>query len=78
MHETGHRTAFYYFASFMDNFEPIRWRYSHFHHHSHTIFTDPLDFEIHVQKPTDLIMFFSWYVPFCGFIFLQNHFIGKL
>ena len=43
-HETGHRTAFktkfwndffYYIASFMDNFEPIRWRYSHFHHHSH-------------------------------------------
>ena len=80
-HETGHRTAFkskfwndffYYIASFMDNFEPIRWRYSHFHHHTHTIFTDPLDFEIHVQKPTDLIMFFSWYVPFSGFIFFTK------
>ena len=80
-HETGHRTAFkskfwndffYYIASFMDNFEPIRWRYSHFHHHSHTIFTDPLDFEIHVQKPTDLIMFFSWYVPFSGFLFFTK------
>jgi fatty acid desaturase len=80
-HETGHRTAFkskfwndffYYIASFMDNFEPIRWRYSHFHHHTHTIFTDPLDFEIHVQKPTDLIMFFSWYVPFSGFLFFTK------
>ena len=48
-HETGHRTAFkskfwndffYYIASFMDNFEPIRWRYSHFHHHTYTIFND--------------------------------------
>ena len=80
-HETGHRTAFksrfwndffYFIASFMDNFEPIRWRYSHHHHHSHTIFTDPLDFEIHVQKPTDLIMFFSWYLPFSGFIFFTK------
>ena len=80
-HETGHRTAFksrfwndffYYIASFMDNFEPIRWRYSHHHHHSHTIFTDPLDFEIHVQKPTDLIMFFSWYLPFSGFLFFTK------
>ena len=56
----------------MDNFEPIRWRYSHHHHHSHTIFTDPLDFEIHVQKPTDLIMFFSWYLPFSGFLFFTK------
>ena len=80
-HETGHRTAFkskfwndffYYIASFMDNFEPIRWRYSHFHHHSYTIFNDPVDFEIHVKKPTDLITFFSHYIPFSGFIFFRN------
>jgi len=58
-HETGHRTAFkskfwndffYYIASFMDNFEPIRWRYSHYHHHTYTQFNDPVDFEIHVKK----------------------------
>ena len=80
-HETGHRTAFkskfwndffYYIAGFMDTFEPIRWRHSHFHHHSYTIFNDPVDFEIHVKKPTDLIMFFSYYVPFSGLIFFHK------
>ena len=80
-HETGHRTAFkskfwndffYYIASFMDNFEPIRWRYSHYHHHTYTIFTDPVDFEIHVKKPTDLLIFFTHYIPFSGFIFFKN------
>ena len=80
-HETGHRTAFkskfwndffYFIASFMDNFEPIRWRHSHHHHHTHTIFTDSLDFEIHVQKPTDVVMFFSWFVPFSGFVFFTK------
>ena len=62
----------------MDNFEPIRWRYSHFHHHSHTIFTDPLDFEIHVQKPTDLIMFSHGMFHSQVLFFLQNHFIETL
>ena len=80
-HETGHRTAFkskfwndffYYIASFMDSFEPIRWRYSHFHHHSYTSFNDPVDFEVHVKKPTDLIYFFSFYIPFSGFIFFHK------
>ena len=45
-HECGHRTAFktrwlneifYHIGSFMYNFEPVRWRWSHFHHHSYTI-----------------------------------------
>ena len=49
-HETGHNTAFkskflnnffYQIACFMNNFEPIRWRWSHFKHHSHTAFEDP-------------------------------------
>jgi len=80
-HETGHKTAFkskfwndffYYIASFMDNFEPIRWRYSHYHHHTYTQFNDPVDFEIHVKKPTDLIVFFSHYIPFSGFVFFKN------
>ena len=80
-HETGHRTAFkskfwndffYYIAGFMDNFEPVRWRYSHFHHHSYTIFNDPYDFEILVKKPTDLIWFFSLFVPFSSFLYLHN------
>jgi len=56
----------------MDNFEPVRWRYSHFHHHSYTIFNDPYDFEILVKKPTDLIWFFSLFVPFSSFLYIHN------
>ena len=56
----------------MDNFEPIRWRYSHYHHHTYTIFTDPVDFEIHVKKPTDLLIFFTHYIPFSSFLFFKN------
>ena len=72
-HETGHKTAFkskfwnnffYHIASYMNNFEPVRWRWSHYKHHSHTAFDDPLDFEIVVKKPTDLFLFFSNFIPF--------------
>ena len=56
----------------MDNFEPVRWRHSHFHHHSYTIFNDPYDFEILVKKPTDLIWFFSLFVPFSGFFYIHK------
>ena len=67
-HECGHRTAFktrwlneifYHIGSFLFNFEPIRWRWSHFHHHSYTLHTSgPYDYEIQVTKPTDLILVF--------------------
>ena len=66
-HECGHRTAFktrwlneifYHIGSFMYNFEPVRWRWSHFHHHSYTLHTDPYDYEIQVTKPTDLLLVF--------------------
>ncbi|MDC3322298.1 fatty acid desaturase, partial [Alphaproteobacteria bacterium] len=73
-HETLHRTAFksrlandvfYYISSFMGNFEPIRWRWSHTFHHSHTLQThDDYDFEIQVERPTDLIHFFIQFIPF--------------
>jgi fatty acid desaturase len=72
-HETGHKTAFkskfwnnffYQIASYMDNFEPVRWRWSHFKHHGHTAFDDPHDFEIAIRKPTDLFLFFSYFIPF--------------
>ena len=51
----GHRTAFktrklndffYYIASFLNNFEPVRWRWSHSLHHSYTASVDPHDFEV--------------------------------
>ena len=80
-HETGHRTAFkskfwndffYWIAGYMDNFEPVRWRHSHFHHHSYTLFNDPYDFEVAVKKPTDLIYFFCYYIPFANFLFFHK------
>jgi len=72
-HECGHRTAFktrwlnevfYHVTSFMYNYEPIRWRWSHFHHHSYTLSTDsPYDHEIQVTKPTDLLFVFLMHLP---------------
>ena len=71
-HECGHRTAFktrwlnelfYHVGSFMYNFEPIRWRWSHFHHHSYTLHTDPYDYEVQVTKPTDLFYVFLMHLP---------------
>ena len=56
----------------MDNFEPVRWRHSHFHHHSYTLFNDPYDFEVAVKKPTDLIYFFCYYIPFANFLFFHK------
>ena len=77
-HETNHKTAFkskfwnnffYQIACFMDNFEPVRWRWSHFKHHGHTAFDDPHDFEIAIRKPTDIFLFFSYLIPF-GTVFI--------
>ena len=80
-HETGHKTAFkskfwnnffYQIASYMDNFEPIRWRWSHFKHHGHTAFDDPHDFEIAIRKPTDLFLFFSYFIPFAQMLIFHK------
>ena len=67
-HETLHRTAFknkklndifYYVSSYMANMEPVRWRWSHTFHHSHTLQTHgDYDHEIQLTRPTDLIHFF--------------------
>ena len=57
-HECGHRTAFktrklndffYYISSFMNNFEPVRWRWSHSLHHSYTASIDPHDYEVELS-----------------------------
>ena len=38
---------FYYISSYMANFEPIRWRHTHFIHHGNTYSTEnPFDHEI--------------------------------
>jgi len=47
-HETNHETyfksrwlnkSFYHITSLLGGFEAVRWKWSHFHHHSYTIFT---------------------------------------
>ena len=82
-HECGHRTAFksrrlndffYYIASYMDNFEPIGWRWSHTLHHSYTGSSDPHDFESDHQifaKPS-LFGFLLMFVPGSAFLTLHK------
>ena len=81
-HECGHRTAFktrklndffYYLASFLNNFEPIRWRWSHSLHHSYTASVDPHDFEVDdsIFTKYSLFTFLIRFVP--GYYFLILH-----
>ena len=84
-HETGHKTAFkskflneifYYISSFMSNFEPVRWRYTHFLHHGNTYSTDnPFDHEIEYdnnlkETPKRLLINIT---PFLGLLFFKKH-----
>ena len=50
-------TFFYQLTSFMFSYEPVRWRWSHFRHHSHTLSVEGIyDHEIQITKPTDLFL----------------------
>ncbi|MDA7825421.1 fatty acid desaturase [Candidatus Pelagibacter sp.] len=84
-HETGHKTAFkskflneffYYISSFMSNFEPTRWRYTHFVHHGNTYSTEnPFDHEIEYgndlkETPKGLIVNI---IPFLDLVFIKKH-----
>ena len=84
-HETGHKTAFkskflneffYYISSFMSNFEPTRWRYTHFVHHGNTYSTEnPFDHEIEYgndlkETPKRLIINI---IPFLDIISFKKH-----
>ena len=83
-HECGHGTAFktpkynqffYNIASFMNNFEPVRWRWSHTLHHSYTGSVDPHDFEAEGSifwAPKNLFNFFIIFVPGISFLFLHR------
>ena len=83
-HETGHKTAFqskllneifYYISSYMANFEPIRWRHTHFVHHGNTYSTEnPFDHEIEYgnnlkETPKGLIISI---IPFLDLIFIKK------
>ena len=82
-HECGHRTAFktrnlndffYEIASFMNNFESVRFHWSHSLHHSYTASVDPHDFEVEGSifwKPKTLVEFLIIFVP--GFGLLNLH-----
>jgi fatty acid desaturase len=83
-HECGHRTAFktrrlndffYEIASFMNNFEAVRFRCTHSLHHTHTASSvDPHDFEVEGSifwKPRTLIEFLVIFIP--GFGLLNLH-----
>ena len=54
----------------MANMEPVRWRWSHTFHHSHTLQTHgDYDHEIQLTRPTDLIHFFCQFIPFGQLIY---------
>ena len=83
-HECGHRTAFktrklnvffYYIGSFMNNFEPIRWRWSHSLHHSYTAsFVDPHDYEVDgsIFAQFSLFNFLLIFVPGIGLLSIHK------
>lgn len=83
-HECGHKTAFksrrlndifYYIASFMNNFEPVRWRASHALHHNYTASVDPHDFEVEGSifwVPKNLLNFLIMFIPGISFFFLHK------
>ena len=73
-HETNHETYFksrwlnkffYGITSFLGAFEPVRWKWSHFHHHTYTIFTheEVYDYENNTPKPTEPIRFLLNFIP---------------
>jgi fatty acid desaturase len=83
-HETGHKTAFkskslneffYYISSYLSNFEPLRWRYTHFVHHGNTYSTEnPFDHEIEYgnnlkETPKNLIMNL---IPFMELLYFKK------
>ena len=57
----------------VNNFEPIRWRWSHSLHHSYTASVDPHDFEVDesIFSKYSLFTFLIRFVP--GYYFLILH-----
>src|SRR6056300_352134 len=82
-HETNHETYFksrrlnkffYEVTSFLGGFESVRWKWSHFHHHTYTIFThkEVYDYENNSPRPTEPIRFFLNFLPLGPLINIQK------
>ncbi len=82
-HETNHETYFksrklnkffYEITSFLGGFESVRWKWSHFHHHTYTIFTheEVYDYENNSPRPTEPIRFLLNFLPLGPIINIQK------
>ena len=82
-HETNHETyfktrwlnkIFYSITSLLGGFESVRWKWSHFHHHTHTIFTheEVYDYENNSPRPTEPIRFLLNFLPLGPLINIQK------
>ena len=82
-HETNHETYFksrslnrffYNLTSLLGGFEAVRWKWSHFHHHTHTIFTheEVYDYENNSPRPTEPIRFLLNFLPLGPIINIQK------
>ena len=82
-HETNHETFFksrllnkffYNITSLMGGFEQVRWKWSHYHHHSYTIFTnkEEYDYENNSPRPTEPIRFIINFLPFGSLLNIQK------
>jgi len=82
-HETNHETffksrwlnkLFYHITSLIGGFEQVRWKWSHFHHHSYTIFTseEKYDYENNAPRPTEPIRFLISFLPFGPLLNIQK------
>ena len=82
-HETNHETyfksrrlnkLFYEITSFLGGFESVRWKWSHFHHHTYTIFThqETYDYENNSPRPTEPIRFFLNFLPLGPLLNIQK------
>ena len=82
-HETNHETyfksralnkLFYNISSLLGGFEAVRWKWSHFHHHTYTIFTheEVYDYENNSPRPTEPIRFLLNFLPLGPIINIQK------
>lgn len=82
-HETNHETyfksrslnkVFYHVTSLLGGFEAVRWKWSHFHHHSYTIFTtkEEYDYENNCPRPTEPIRFLINFLPLGPLLNIQK------